>query len=244
MKNKVRPIDANALAKRIREYMDNFPYAGTRLATCRVVLSMLGDEGQTPTLTDHFPDLTNMIPLTMDQLRKMEGQPYWHVGLQKDSPKPHWKILDPFVAKRPEDYGYAKSWLAYDYPLSHIDRELWECPLCSRYEVISFKAWKKPEQVIGGPFAQGGAMFCPHCGKPRTPEAWAELKNRLGFGHMLNWVSVEERLPRDGQSVLVWCSSRMLTKHVSFSTFYKGKWSRRVKEVTHWMPLPEPPKEK
>ena len=76
-----------------------------------------------------------------------------------------------------EDYG--KTWACYAYPPAHIDREGWECPICNSYEVISFKAWKKPEQVIGGPFAQGGAMFCPHCGKPRTPEAWAELEKRL-----------------------------------------------------------------
>lgn len=54
MKNKVRPIDANALARKIREYMEDFPNAGTRLAACRAVLSMLGDEGQTPTL-DYLP---------------------------------------------------------------------------------------------------------------------------------------------------------------------------------------------
>ena len=45
-----RPIDASNLARRIREYMDYFPNATTRLATCRVILSMLGDEKQTPTL--------------------------------------------------------------------------------------------------------------------------------------------------------------------------------------------------
>lgn len=193
MKNKVRPIDANALAKRIREYMDNFPYAGTRLATCRVVLSMLGDEGQTPTLTDHFPDLTNMIPLTLEQLREMGGNPVWVVEYPDWG---HWELSEDgedYIADRhPELYGlrhddpegryglHKLGWLAYAYPLAHIDREAWECPLCSSYEVISFKAWKKPEQVIGGPFAQGGAMFCPHCGKPRTPEAWAELEKRMG----------------------------------------------------------------
>lgn len=45
-----RPIDANNLARRIREYMDDFPNATTRLVTCRAILSMLGDETQTPTL--------------------------------------------------------------------------------------------------------------------------------------------------------------------------------------------------
>lgn len=64
-------------------------------------------------------------PLTMEQLREMGGQPYWHVGLQDDSPEPHWKILDLFVAKHPEDYGYGKRWLAYAYPPANIDREVW-----------------------------------------------------------------------------------------------------------------------
>ena len=50
MKNEVRPIDANALAVKIREYMANYPHAKTRLAACRALLSMLGDEGQTPTI--------------------------------------------------------------------------------------------------------------------------------------------------------------------------------------------------
>ena len=54
----VRPIDANALARRIREYMDDFPKATTRLATCRVILSMLGDDNQTPTLTQPNEPLT------------------------------------------------------------------------------------------------------------------------------------------------------------------------------------------
>lgn len=75
---------------------------------------------------DHFPDITKMVPLTLEQLREMGGQPYWHVGLQDDSPEPHWKILDTFVAKHPEDYGYGKRWLAYAYPPAHIDREAWE----------------------------------------------------------------------------------------------------------------------
>lgn len=40
----VRPIDAKALARRMREHMDDFLNATTRLATCRAILSMLGDE--------------------------------------------------------------------------------------------------------------------------------------------------------------------------------------------------------
>lgn len=55
-------------------------------------------------------------PLTLEQLREMGGQPYWHVGLRKESPPPHWNILDPFYAKHIEDYKYGENWLAYLCP--------------------------------------------------------------------------------------------------------------------------------
>ena len=52
----------------------------------------------TPTLTQPNE------PLTIEQLREMGGQPYWHVGLREESSPPHWNILDPFYAKHIKDY--------------------------------------------------------------------------------------------------------------------------------------------
>ena len=61
---------------------------------------------------------------------------------------------------------------------------------------------------------------------------------------MSKWISVEERLPNDGEEVLVWVDGGILDV---------GIWSKRDKGwvdasslqqafgVTHWMPLPEPP---
>lgn len=64
------------------------------------------------------------------------------------------------------------------------------------------------------------------------------------------WISVKDGLPEVGQQVLVFCRSRMSMNHVTVSTYktdysYTRRcyWSRRVKDVTHWMPLPSPPKE-
>ena len=54
--------------------------------------------------------------LTLEELREMGGQPYWHVGLREESPPPHWNILDPFYAKHIEDYRYGENWLAYRRP--------------------------------------------------------------------------------------------------------------------------------
>lgn len=52
-------------------------------------------------------------PLTLDEMREMGGKPYWHVSLRKESPPPHWNILDPFYAQHIEGYKYGENWLAY-----------------------------------------------------------------------------------------------------------------------------------
>lgn len=54
------------------------------------------------------------------------------------------------------------------------------------------------------------------------------------------WISVEERLPEPGKWVLAYCGSYA-------NWFVLNKWCGtewlHVMPVTHWMPLPEPPKE-
>lgn len=61
------------------------------------------------------------------------------------------------------------------------------------------------------------------------------------------WVNVNDRTPDDQQSVIVYAESRMMKRHVTSCTYFKGwgkppRWSRRKKNVTHWMPMPRPPK--
>lgn len=65
----------------------------------------------------------------------------------------------------------------------------------------------------------------------------------------MEWISVEERLPEKGRVVLVYISDRksiMLTHFFDdFSLVRVGMESGFSGHgVTHWMPLPEPPKEK
>lgn len=59
------------------------------------------------------------------------------------------------------------------------------------------------------------------------------------------WISVDERLPKEGVRVLVWLKGDGI-KYTSIDTdrLSLKKWVRWGKLVTHWMPLPEPPKMK
>ena len=70
---------------------------------------------------EHFRDLTKKVePLTLDELRKMEGQPVYIVENTE-----YWAIVNSFDQAgvyllsygNPDDYGYfglyGKTWLAY-----------------------------------------------------------------------------------------------------------------------------------
>ena len=59
-----------------------------------------------------------------------------------------------------------------------------------------------------------------------------------------DWISVDDSLPQDCESVLVYC--RVGGARLVGSAFhYKGDFyiGRNCVDVTHWQPLPRPPKE-
>lgn len=62
------------------------------------------------------------------------------------------------------------------------------------------------------------------------------------------WISVEERLPEESGFTIIFCMENGL-RHVTFARFQKRfkRWdltgARSYWRVTHWKPLPEPPKE-
>jgi hypothetical protein len=69
----------------------------------------------------------------------------------------------------------------------------------------------------------------------------AEIENQ--------WVSVEDRLPDTFQKVLALTTdydldpSHTLVIFNGIKTGFLGVGGRKDKDVTHWMPLPDPPKE-
>lgn len=129
-------------------------------------------------------------PLTLEQLREMDGKPVWvdFTGSSFERPA-GWFILksvengEAYLVGKTSVYKaleyYGKVWRAYAHPPAHIDREAWKCPLCETSKVISFEAWEDESKFPKGPSVRGAALFCPHCGKPRTSEAWAGLEKRL-----------------------------------------------------------------
>lgn len=62
-------------------------------------------------------------------------------------------------------------------------------------------------------------------------------------GKSAEWISAEEKLPPEGEEVLVCTKSKNGVRNID-----KGYWiidrfiHRGNAKVTHWMPLPEPPK--
>jgi len=124
-------------------------------------------------------------PLTLEELRSIANKPYWHVGLRDDSGAPHWSILDPILAYHPEDYDYGKTWLAYAYEPTRIDRSAWEpCAKCrsclSCSHVVESARDSRNACFWCDHMNQFKPMnFCPSCGRPLTDAAWEMLKNRL-----------------------------------------------------------------
>lgn len=90
------------------------------------------------------------------------------------------------------------------------------------------------------------------CGGDRTkcdfyPEVRKTALNESNcqFGE---WISVEDRLPKDAETVLAFCKDggMFVGRHMSWGHWeiWTAMKSTRIvrRTVTYWMPLPEPPK--
>lgn len=56
------------------------------------------------------------------------------------------------------------------------------------------------------------------------------------------WISVKDRLPEEEARVLVYLDSNRSYTKTDTDRLINSKWVRWDRDVTHWMPLPEPPK--
>ena len=78
-----------------------------------------------------------------------------------------------------------------------------------------------------------------------TVKSYAEMNGLLEHMHYVNdqkWISVNDRLPDDGESVLT-CKNGKVDVQVyekNRNGWIQGNWFWSMATVTHWMPLPEP----
>ena len=123
-------------------------------------------------------------PLTLEQLREMDGQPVWIVRLEDNLG--WWAIVRLRNDRANTDYGayfmisdYGKAWIAYAYHPGHIDRETWTAEWKDHYKsgvhagtgaiCSSCDVWNERKTHI-----------CPFCGKAMDEDGFAMLEKRMG----------------------------------------------------------------
>lgn len=126
-------------------------------------------------------------PLTLEQLREMDGQPVWvqTPGVEKYG---RWVIVAGVDTEGGQktlycqgDYtcrDYGKVWLAYAYPPAHIDRETWTAEWKDHYRsgikvgsgfvCSSCDMWNGEQPDI-----------CPYCGRAMSEYGFSKLEKRL-----------------------------------------------------------------
>ena len=136
-------------------------------------------------------------PLTLEQLREMDGQPVWCEDVERwalvsvsDAGK--WKGV-PFALFEKNDARFewnieGRELSLYSYPPAHIDRSKWEaCDHCKKacwncnHNLFAVKEMTKCDDCVNQSKWEFLAYqnYCPKCGRPLTEEAWVELERRL-----------------------------------------------------------------
>lgn len=135
--------------------------------------------------------IPNGEPLTLEQLREMDGKPVW---IMESPDWGHWEFSedaeDYILDRDPDLYGltypdpegkaglHKLGWIAYAYPPGHIDREAWTAEWKDQYRsgfsvgsgavCSSCDMWNDRETHI-----------CPNCGKAMDEYGLAMLEKRL-----------------------------------------------------------------
>jgi hypothetical protein len=59
----------------------------------------------------------------------------------------------------------------------------------------------------------------------------------------MEWISVKDRVPNVGRYVICYTENRVFSPTNDVITKYSKYGFEGASNVTHWMPLPEPPKQ-
>jgi len=69
-------------------------------------------------------------------------------------------------------------------------------------------------------------------------------KQPLLIADVISWVAVEEKMPESGQCVLLYSPKSGVGEGAWISAkghFEQWRWNSILTNVSHWMPMPEPP---
>lgn len=91
-------------------------------------------------------------------------------------------------------------------------------------------------------------LGCSYADDPHGCEYGAPADHLLNSGVTIpKWIPVEEWLPEKEEYVLCHSNKHGGYMFVGYRGYLSGEWvegnSLHLKDVTHWMPLPEPPRE-
>lgn len=163
---------------------------------------------------------------------------YPHIVVTGDAEKPYYSIQWYDIEKREMNDGYAS------YNLRYVKKWLKE-----RFEEVSdiedFLSKRQSEievaeEMIRSRDKEINRLLL----KLYKPQAGLITANNA---KVTPWISVKERLPKEDTRVLVYLDVKKLDAHTytfcDTDRVDNGKWVRWGKFITHWMPLPEPPKE-
>lgn len=92
--------------------------------------------------------------------------------------------------------------------------------------------------------------------KTWTPSAlkdFAEAYHRQKVNQSEGWISVNDRMPRDGERVMVYVEEQnnlppyhltaMISENEKYTLrFHELYYYQEIEGITHWRPLPSPPK--
>ena len=141
----------------------------------------------------------NNKPLTLEELRKMDGKPVWVQDLEYPD-KSQWRLCywdrGKYLVLQGistqgyllEDYG--EIWVAYAYEPPRLDRSAWEpCEYCRDYSgKCCANCWNGGKQAYQEPCKscycaskwKPKENFCPYCGRPMHDAAWETLYQKIG----------------------------------------------------------------
>lgn len=122
-------------------------------------------------------------PLTLEQLRGMEGQKAIIYRMKSTEP------LEPGTVKMNGDVLgdngtlayhelYLLTWVAFSFPPARIDREAWTSEWINSIPALGAGDLETRCKSCGN-LVLFETDFCPYCGKAMTEEAWAELEKRV-----------------------------------------------------------------